>query len=111
MLSPAELWMQLWSVARYDLRLTDDEFYAMTPRQLDALLKRNKQAVEHEQLLAGIIASTTANHSLNPPKTPCTPADFMPSQRGAKAEPTKRINHQRIATGVRAFLLAQKEAR
>jgi hypothetical protein len=33
-------WTLLWSIARYDLGLTNEEFLELTPRQMDALIKR-----------------------------------------------------------------------
>ena len=36
-------WEMLWAVGRYDLRLTDEEFWHMVPRQFDALLRRHRE--------------------------------------------------------------------
>jgi hypothetical protein len=43
---------------------------------LFALHERHAQAREHSELLAGIIASVTANFSMASPKTPLKPSDF-----------------------------------
>jgi hypothetical protein len=52
----------------------------MTYRQLSYLIMRQKQQVEHEQLLVGILASVTANFSMCHPEKPLCPADFMPAR-------------------------------
>lgn len=88
--------------------LTDEELWALTPRMFFALKKRYDQQREHQELLAGIVASTIANHSLNPPNHPASPADYMPTQAAKKrAVPKQRINRKRIAQNVRNFLTAQ----
>ena len=70
-------WLQLWSIGRYDLRLTDDEWLDMTPRQFHALQQRNIAELQHREHLTGILATVTANHSLLRPDPPVTPDSFM----------------------------------
>lgn len=43
-------------------------------------------------LRAGIVASTVANHSMSPPRTPSRPADFMPWQSRNSGAPIKLAN-------------------
>jgi hypothetical protein len=69
--------MGLWSSARYDLHLTDAEFWSLTPRQLSALLRRHKQALDRTNYLTGMIASVTANFSMAHPTPPLSASDFM----------------------------------
>ena len=49
----------------------------MTPRQVHALLKRQVIAWQREELLVGIIASTTANFSFCRPDEPLEAESFM----------------------------------
>jgi hypothetical protein len=98
------------------LRLTDAEFYALTPRQYDALCRRQWEQIEHTELLVGIVASTVANFSLGAPKGGTKPADFMPSQFG-KARPQtpkkERMSPKKrelIARNTRAMLMGVVEA-
>lgn len=49
----------------------------MTPRQVAALRIRQKQSLQHLEILAGIIASTTANFSFCKPDKAMSPNDFM----------------------------------
>jgi len=49
----------------------------MTPRQVHALLKRQVVTWQREELLVGIIASTTANFSFCRPDEPLEAESFM----------------------------------
>jgi hypothetical protein len=49
----------------------------MTPRQVHALLKRQLATWQREELLVGIIASTTANFSFCRPDQPLEAESFM----------------------------------
>jgi hypothetical protein len=70
-------WLEAWSIARYDLRLTDDEWLEMTPRQLHALRLRQIEQLQHSELMTGIIASVTANFSMMKPEPPFSAESFM----------------------------------
>lgn len=70
-------WLSAWSMARFDLRLTSDEWLDMTPRQLHALKQRQLAQWQREELLVGIVASTTANFSMSHPKSPLRADSFM----------------------------------
>jgi hypothetical protein len=89
------------------LKLTDDQFLDLTPRQLQLLNDRHKEQTDHEELLAGIIASTLANYSFAGVKKPLVPADFMPSQWAKKKPKKERPNRKRIAQNIRNFMQAQ----
>jgi hypothetical protein len=79
------LWLHFWSVACYDLKLSDDAFYALTPRKLDALLKRHKSSLQSTELLYAQIASAVYNTGFRATEKPTSPLDFMPSQWAKKA--------------------------
>jgi hypothetical protein len=69
--------LEAWSIARQELRLSDDEWLEMTPRMLHALRKRQIERLQREELLVGIIASTSANFSFCRPDKPLSPEIFM----------------------------------
>ena len=69
--------MGLWSSARYDLLLTDAEFWSLTPRQFHALLHRHKSRLERDNYFVGLVASVTANYSMCRPDPPFSASDFM----------------------------------
>jgi hypothetical protein len=104
--------MAYWSCARYNLKLTDKQFYSLTPRQFDALLKRHREQIEHAELLVGIIASVVVNFSLGAPKTGTEPADYMPSQWRKKVQQPRKERmtkkkRQRVANSLRAYFEAR----
>ena len=82
--------MDAWAIARHDLGLSSEEWLEMTPRQVHALLKRQVVEWQREELLVGIIASTTANFSFCRPTEPLEAESFMrhpyPSDEGLTGE-------------------------
>jgi hypothetical protein len=79
----------------------------LTPRQLELLNERHREQNEHQELLAGIVASTMANFSMGGVKKPLTPADFMPCMWAKRKPKKERISRKRIAQGIRNFFQAQ----
>jgi hypothetical protein len=96
-------------MGRYDLRLSEEEFWELTPRKFHVLLKRRELDIQHTELLHGINASVSANFSMASPKTPTKPSDFMPSQWGKKVEPKKRVSRKQAANNIRCFLEGRKD--
>ena len=76
----------MWTEAIYDLRLTEEQFYALTPRQFVWLRERHKQEREYQELLMAIPVSTLANHSMAAPKKAYKPYDFMPCKIAERAK-------------------------
>ena len=97
-------------MARFHLRLSDEEFFCMTPRQLHVLTARHHEQTEHQEFLSAIVASTIANFSLAAPKKPLKPSDFMPSLRAKQGSSKKtRMPRKAIAQNVRCMLLARMQ--
>jgi hypothetical protein len=99
-LTREQQWTRLWSIARYDLQLTSQEFYSLTPRQLDALIKRRERETQEREFLFAQLASVTANFGFHAPKEPISTKDFMPSEwaRGnVKVVKRKRMTKKRRA--------------
>jgi len=87
----------MWSVARYDLGLTDDEFYGLTPRQYDALLKRKEYQTWQQEFLFAQLTAFSVNFSLCHPMEPVCIGDFMPSEFAKKkSEPSKTTKSGRV---------------
>jgi hypothetical protein len=94
-----------WSVARFDLGLTEDEFFSLTERQLHALIARFKAKNEKAELLFGIQTAVLANHSFSPPKKAYQAFDFMPSkvaEREKSAPKPKPFSRKKFADDLRA---------
>jgi hypothetical protein len=94
-------------VGRYDLGLSAEEFFELTPRQFDALLKRHLIDREYNELLFGQLTSWVANSGVRAPSKPFKPTDFMPSQWMKKASKPKR---KRMTNKTRRELTAQIRA-
>lgn len=77
-------------MARHDLKLTDEEFYSLTPRQFDALCKRHRMAQELTEYFFAQVSSTVMNTGFRSTDKPTSPADFMPSQRNKKQTPQRQ---------------------
>jgi hypothetical protein len=70
----------LWSVARYDLGLSSEEFFSLTPRQLDALIRRHERASKEREFLFAQLTQSVVNFSPVHPKEPAKLQAFMPSE-------------------------------
>jgi hypothetical protein len=68
----------LWAIARFDLRLSDNEFGSFTPHLFDLLLQRKQAADRLEYYRTGIIAAAVVNFSMGRPEKPMSPLDFVP---------------------------------
>jgi hypothetical protein len=74
---------RLWAIARYDLRLTGAEFYALTPRQFTLLCERHRESLAHREMIGAYITTAVKNFSMCPPEEPAAMTDYMPSHRAA----------------------------
>lgn len=79
----------MWAVAIYDLKLSPVQFFALTPRQFDALLKRKERETQDTEYLFAQLTAYTVNFSMCHPKEPVAPKDFMPSE-WAKPQPMQK---------------------
>ena len=94
-------------MGRFHLHLTDAEFFALTPRQFHLLLDRHREMTEHQEFLAGIVASAVANFSLGAPKQPLRPKDFMPTRAVSKLVKVRTAPRSLIAQNIRCFMRAR----
>jgi hypothetical protein len=69
--------LDAWAKARFDLRLSDDEWLSMTPRMVHALSKRRLESSRQFELMIGILCAHTVNHSFHAPKTATDPRSYM----------------------------------
>jgi len=78
---------------------------------LQLLLDRHRERTEHQELLAGIVASTIANYAGRTLKdgVSAAPSQFMPSK--PRKPKRAQIDRERIAEGTRAFFehMAEKQ--
>ena len=69
--------LDAWARARYNLKLSDEEWLAMTPRMLHALSKCHLDDMRHREMMFAILGAHTVNSSFRAPQTPVQPGVFM----------------------------------
>lgn len=74
-------WTVLEAFGRYDLGLTEEEFWHLMPRQFVALKERHEEAMEWEDYRAGVVAATIVNMLKAKSSKTYKPQDFMPTRR------------------------------
>lgn len=84
----------LWAVGRYDLNLSEQDFWSLTVPKFQALLERHKIDQEWQNYRAALICSILANVYRDPKKksSPFMPADFMPGETEQKQEPDRMLD-------------------
>lgn len=75
--APKYTWLEHWSAARVNHKLSSDEWLDMTPRMFHSLEDQRVKQLQREEYLVGTIAATTANFGMSRPKQPLSPEDFM----------------------------------
>lgn len=99
------MWESCWSTARFSLRLTDQQFGELTPRQYYLLLDRHREAAELNKTLFGVVAAAVANFGPREIKRHLTPADFVGGSGSATAESSRATEKERLERS-RAALMA-----
>jgi len=69
--------LNAWAKARFDLRLSDEEWLAMTPRMLHALSLRNLDGMRQRELMLATLCAHTVNSSFHAPRSPTQPSSYM----------------------------------
>jgi hypothetical protein len=67
--------------------MTEKEFYARTPKQLNALLKRQKVETVSSEFLFAQVTAALYNTGFKSPEKQVNAVDLMPSQWGKKQQP------------------------
>ena len=98
-------WMEHWAAATSQdgLGLSEDQWLELTPRQVHALQKVRIERMQREEFLNGLVACTTANFSMSPPKKPLKADDFM-IHKLPEEESNESIGDQ-IFSSMQAFKL------
>ena len=71
----------LWSIGRFDLDLTEEEFWHITPRLFATLLKRKEIGEEISDLRIALLRMTITNMSGRYAEKLTKIEDFMPHKR------------------------------
>jgi len=92
-------WMEAWAIGHENLRLSDQEWLAMTPRMLQALSRQRLENMRWQELQMGTIVAYGANFSMCAPKQPFQPKSFMfhpwpeDEDRGLTGEEIQAVLH------------------
>ncbi len=92
----------MWSVGRFDLGLSDEEFWSLTLAEYDALVKRLQVKCKQDDARVAMICCILANVNRDPKKRskPYEIKDFMPkygdSEQG-QSEPQSWQNMHAVA--------------
>ena len=79
--SLSEIVSDTWAQARYDLRLSEREFWRLTPRLFHMLWDRHRSALIHREQLQAWTTAAVINFSAWPPEKAIAETVFMPSRR------------------------------
>jgi len=77
----------MWTVAVYDLHLTTDQFYELTPRQFHLLTEAHRRHLSHMEMIQAYTTSAVIN-TMGAPEEPVPPTKFMPNWRQPKQAPS-----------------------
>lgn len=90
-------WADTWALGRFDLGLSEDEFWHLSPGLFDALWRRLEEAGERALFGHAMVCAAVTNVHIDPEKgTPVHPDFFMPGKRG-EAEQKRLAAEQRAA--------------
>jgi hypothetical protein len=99
-------WQRLWSLAVYDLRMSTEQFYALTVGQLDSLLRRREREIQEAEFMPAQLTACVVNFSMVHPKESLSAKDFMPSawRNEVVAKKPRRRKRQIIAAEIQATM-------
>jgi len=84
----------LWSAGRYDLRLSEAEFWRITLREFDALMRRHVMAIDREDgrvaIQTALIRADIANSVRGPKDKAVKAEDLLLDKYGGKVKSKPR---------------------
>ena len=88
-------------MGRYDLLLSEEEFWGLTYKEFNALSERCKTSHDWLNYRAALICSVLANTVRDPKKKskPYTPQDFMPEEK--RTRPSKKQSAKQMLRTVK----------
>jgi hypothetical protein len=95
--------MEIWAIARYDLRIEEHEIGRLTLGLFDALLDRHLEAHRRRMLYAGVVAAEiwNANPFGSADRKAISALDFVPDLAPKRGELPQTLDQQiKILTAV-----------
>lgn len=78
-------------MGRYDLGLGEEEFWALTVRELNALIERYKNNQDWLNYRSALICAVMANMWRDSKRQAFTPDDFMPKEKVRQQSPEQML--------------------
>ncbi|SEB40655.1 hypothetical protein [Terriglobus roseus] len=87
----------MWAQGRYDLGLSEDEFWRLTPKQFHLLYDRHREAMLHREMTAAFTTAAVINSSMCAPKDGVGAIEFMPNHPSFtnRESPTQAISEEK----------------
>ncbi len=111
----------MWAQARYDLRLSDSEFWALTPRLFHLLFDRHRAAMVHREMLHAFTTAAVINSAPFEREAAALPLHYMPNHedyrpsgspvRAAPKAFTQEQSRAHTALQAKIFLLSAEQKR
>jgi hypothetical protein len=81
---------ELWAIGRYDLQLSEEDFWRLTLKEFNMLCHRHRERRRAELFNSALICSVIANVHRGKGK-PYKPDDFMPKEKTNKKMTTEEM--------------------
>lgn len=95
-------WLEVWAIARYDLALSEAEFWALSPVKFHALCRRLRTDEQRQDYRSGVLAALIVN--VNTVKGQGkAPADFFPSLAPPSPKAPKDLTKEERQAAAKAF--------
>lgn len=91
----------LWAIGVYDLHLSSEQFWRLTPRQFWSLCERQSLSERRQDARAALVAAVIAN--VNRPKSKRSPykvEDFMPRNGHKEQSPEQQAAMLQVIAAV-----------
>ena len=88
--------MELWAYAQVRLGLSREQFFRLQARQLNALIRQDRNRREEQEFLFAQLAAAVINFSMCHPEKPVQIDALMPSRMREKSRPRYQ-SRERVA--------------
>lgn len=78
----------MWSFALYNLRISHEVFWQLTPRQFSLISDRHREHLAHREMCHAFTTAAVVNHSFSPPEKPIPPSEWMPHYEQPNVPPS-----------------------
>lgn len=102
-------WLNLWSYGRITLKLSDADFYRLTPKQLQSLREEHERREVPLEFMLAQLTAVVVNYSNRAVETPSQPREWMPTMvRRKVTEPKQKRKRSRAVIAAEAAAVLSK---